>query len=123
RGALKLRPDGRLPGLAGLEPRVLVADVAGELEHQTDGGAGGRAAGRARAAHGHPPPRRRPPLAGGGAPGRGGLELWVGQLLDYGARKRRALAHGADDLEALQRLDDVFRATEVLVEHLDVDVP
>ena len=36
--------------------------------------------------------------------------------------KRRALAHGADDLEALQRLDDVVLRAEVLVEHLDVEV-
>src|SRR5262249_582229 len=49
-------------------------------------------------------------------------ELEVGQLLEDGTRKGGALAHGADDLEALQRLDDVLGPTEVLVEHLDVDV-
>ena len=36
--------------------------------------------------------------------------------------KRGALAHGADDLEALQRLDHIVGPAEVLVEHLDVEV-
>src|SRR5262245_33326030 len=44
RGALELRPDGALPGLAGLEAGILVADMAGQVEHQTDGDAGGRGA-------------------------------------------------------------------------------
>src|SRR5262245_57714215 len=39
RRALELRPDGALPGLAGFETGVLVADMAGELEHQADGNA------------------------------------------------------------------------------------
>ena len=37
----------------------------------------------------------------------GDEELEVRQLLDHGAREGGALAHGADDVEALQRLDDV----------------
>ena len=44
----------------------------------------------------------------------GDEELEVGQLLDHGAREGRALAHGADDVEALQRLDDVVLAAEML---------
>ena len=52
----------------------------------------------------------------------GDQELEVRQLLDDRARKRGALAHGADDRETLQRLDHLVSAAEMLVEHLDIEI-
>jgi hypothetical protein len=73
-------------------------------------------------------PQTTTPRSGGGdvdrgvAQAGGDEELQIRQLLDHGAGERGALAHGADDLEALQRLDDVVPAAQMLVEHLDVEV-
>src|SRR5262245_66205706 len=61
RGALELRPDSALPGLAGLKAGILVADMAGEFEHQADGDGGRRAARRAGAAGGGHAPGPPPP--------------------------------------------------------------
>ena len=49
-------------------------------------------------------------------------QLQVRQFLDDGAREGGALAHRAHDVEALQRLDHVLLAAEVLVEDLDVEI-
>ena len=49
-------------------------------------------------------------------------QLQVRQFLDDGAREGGALAHRAHDVEALQRLDHVLVAAEVLVEDLDVEI-
>ena len=47
RHAFEVGTDRGLPGRAGMQPGVLVADMAGQFEHQADGDAGGRAAERA----------------------------------------------------------------------------
>ena len=50
-------------------------------------------------------------------PGAGRHEhLQVRQLLEYGARERRAFAHDADDLEVAQPCDEVCRVGDVIVE-------
>src|SRR5437667_172426 len=67
-------------------------------------------------------------LVGGGdvdrrvAQAGGDEELELGQLLDHATWEGGALAHRADDLEALQRLDDLVLAVDVRVENLDVEV-
>ena len=122
REAVEVDADGGLPRLAGLHARVLVADAPGQLEHQADGDAGRRIAHRRRAADHHAALLGRRHVERGIAQAGGDEELEIRQLLDHGARERRALAHRADDAEALQRLDHIVRPAEMLVEHLDVEV-
>ena len=105
-----------------MQPRVLVADVAGQLEHQADGDAGGRAAERAGAADHDAARLRRLGVDRGVAHAGGDQELEIGQRLDHLARKAGALAHGDDDLEVLERRDDLIGPAEMLVEDLDIDV-
>src|ERR1700684_311547 len=52
----------------------------------------------------------------------GDEELEVGQRLDHFPWEAGALAHGDDDLESLERRDDVVGPAEMRVEDLDVDV-
>src|SRR4051794_11489134 len=122
RHAVEIHADRGLPWHAGLHPRVLVADAPGQLEHQADGDAGGRISRRRRAAD------HDAALLGGGdidgciaQPCRD-EQLKVRQFLDDGAGEGGTLAHRAHDLEALQRLDHVLVAAEVLVEDLDVEI-
>src|SRR5205085_2559989 len=119
---VEIDADRGLPWLARLHTRVLVADPAGEPEHQPDRDAGRGIAHAGRPAHHHIA------LLGGGeierrvaGPG-GDQELELGKPLDHGPRKRRALAHAADDLEIGQRADDLVRPAERRVEYLDLDV-
>src|SRR6516165_1053552 len=97
---LQIHADRGLPRHAGLHPRVLVADVTGQFEHQPNGNARGRIAQRRGAADDDAA------LIGGGdvdrrvAQAGGDEELELGQLLDHPTREGGALAHGADDLEA-----------------------
>ena len=122
RHAFEVRADGDLPLVAGVQTRVLVADVAGQFEHQPDGDSGGRAAERAGAADRDAARLGRLGIDRGVAHAGGDEELQVGERVDHGFRKAGPLAHGDDDLEALQRLDDVIRAAEMLVEDLELDV-
>ena len=105
-----------------MQPRVLVADMAGQFEHQPDGNAGGRAAERAGAADRDAARLGRLGIDRGVAHAGGDQELQVGERVDHRLRKAGALAHGDDDLEALQRLDDLIRAAEMVVENLELDV-
>ncbi len=122
RQSFEVEADGRLPAHARLHARVLVADAPGELEHEPDGDA------RGRTADGRGPAHHHVALLGGGdidrsiAHAGGDEELEIRELLDHRARKSGALAHGADDLEALQRLDHVIGVAEMLAEHLDLEV-
>ena len=102
--------------------RVLVADVAGQFEHQPDGDAGGRAAERAGAADRDAARLGRLGVDRGIAQAGRDQKLQIGQRLDHLLREAGALAHGDDDLEALQRRDDLVRAAEMLVENLELDV-
>src|SRR5262249_21169141 len=52
----------------------------------------------------------------------GDEELERGQFLDHRAREGDAFAHGADDVEALQRRDDLVLPAKVRVEDLDIEV-
>ena len=122
RHAFEVGPDGRLPHCAGVQPRVLVADVAGQFEHQPDGDAGGRAAERAGAADRDAARLGRLGVDRGVARAGGDQELELGQRLDHLLRKAGALAHRDDDLEILKRRDDLVRAAEMLLEDLDVDL-
>src|SRR5262245_14939868 len=120
--AFEIKADRGLPRHAGLHSRVLVADATGQLEHQADGDAGSRAAGRWRAADHDAALLGGADVDRGVAQAGGDEQLQIRQLLDHRAGKPRALAHGADDVEALQRLDDVVLAAQMLLEHLDVEV-
>src|SRR6516225_8687174 len=120
--AFEVEPDGALPRDASLHAGILVADPPGELEHETDGNSGGRVSRCRGAAH------HDRTLLGSGDVDRGvahprcDQELEVGKLLDHATGKCRALAHGADDLTTLQRLDDVLLPADVLVENLAVEI-
>src|SRR5262249_2645932 len=122
RQAFEVHADRGLPRHASLHPRVLVADAPGQFEHQADGDA------RGRAAHGGSTANHDATLLGGGdVDGRitqagGDQELELRQLLDDGAGKCGALTHGTDDLESLQRRDDLVCCAKVSVEHLDLEV-
>ena len=120
--ALEIEADGRLPHGAGLEAGVLVADAAGEFEHQADGERGGGIAERRRAADDDVPRLRGFEIDRGVAHAGRDQEFQVRQRLDHRARERGALAHGADDGEIFQRGDDVVRRAEVVVEYGDVDI-
>ena len=122
RHAFEVRADRALPARSGVQPGVLVADVARQLEHQPDGDAGGRAAERARAADHDAARLRRLNVDRGVAHAGGDQQLEVGQRLDHLARKTGALAHGDDDRKLLERRDDVSRPAEMLVENLDVHI-
>src|SRR5262249_62122509 len=96
--------------------------ATGQFEHQPNGDAGGRTAHRGGAAD------HDAALAGSGdvdrgvAQARGDKELERGQFLDDRAREGGALAHGADDVEALQRRDDLVLPAKVRVKDLDIEV-
>src|SRR6516162_8649638 len=122
REAFEVEPYGALPGSPGLQAGILIADAPGELEHEADGNArGGISRGRG-AAHDDAMLPGRGDVDRGIAHAGGDQELEIGQLLDHSAGESGALAHGTDDLEALQRLDDVLLAAEVLVEDLAVEL-
>src|SRR3984893_4777831 len=44
RQSFEVKPDGALPGHAGLHARILVSDAAAELQHQANGNAAPRTA-------------------------------------------------------------------------------
>ena len=52
----------------------------------------------------------------------GDQELQVGQGIDDPLREAGSFAHGNDDLEALQRRNDLVRAAEMFVEDLEFDI-
>src|SRR5262249_25414873 len=122
RQAFEVQPDRRLPRRAGLHPRVLVADAPGQFEHQADGNARGRTAHRWRAAHDDAALPGRGDVARRIAQPRGDEQLELRQFLDHGARESGALAHGAHDLELLQRREDLIGSAQMRIEHFDVEV-
>ncbi len=105
-----------------MHPRVFVADMAGQFEHQPDGDAGGRAAERGGAADGDAACLRRLGIDRGVAHAGGDQEFEIGQRVDNLFRETGPLAHGDDDLEALQRGDDLVGPAEMFIEHLELDL-
>src|SRR6202048_2154615 len=122
RQSFEVKPDGALPGYAGLHARILVSDAPAELQHPPDGNAARRTADCRRAAHHDAALPRGRNIDGSIARAGRDQELEMRQLLDHRAGKARALPHGADDLKPLQRLDDPVLGSEMRVENLDVEV-
>ena len=120
--AFEIGADGGLPLGAGVQPRVLVADMAGQFEHQPDGDAGSRTAERAGAADRDAARLGRLGVDRGVAHACGDQEFQVGERVDHSLGKAGALAHGDDDLEPLQGRDNLVRSAEVLVEDFEIDV-
>ena len=104
-----------------MHARVLAADMAGQFQDQGHRQRRGRIAAPLRAAQHHL-------MVFGGfqidrsiAHAGGDQEFQLGQGRKQRARKRRALAHRADDLETLQRAGRSLGGSERLVEHRDFD--
>ncbi len=121
RFALDILPDGHLPGFAGFHAGVLETDLAGELEHQADGKTRGGIPDIAGAADGDAALFRRLQVEGCVTHARGQQQFQFRQRREHLTGERRALAHGADDLEILQSADGISGAGERLVEHGEVD--
>ena len=122
RHAVEIGADGGLPGGAGVQPRILVTDVPRQFEHEADGDAGGRAAERARAADHDAARLRRLGIDRGIAHAGGDQELEVGQGLDHLLGEAGPLAHGDDDVEALERRDHFVGSAEMFIEDFNVHV-
>ena len=121
RPALDLHADEFLQGFAGMHARVLAADIAGQFQDQAHGqGRGGIAAPLGAAQH-HAMVLGGLHVDRGVAHARGDQEFQVRQRRKHRARKRRALAHRADDLEILQRAGGGLGGRKGLVEDGDVD--
>ena len=119
--ALDLDADEFLQGLAGVHAGVLAADIAGQFQDQAHGQGRGGIAGPLRAAQHHLVVLGGLHVDRGVAHARGDQQFQPGQRRKQRARKRRALAHRADDLEILQRAGGGLGGGEGLVEDGDVD--
>ena len=121
RHAFDILSHGGLPQLARMHARILEADFPRQFQHQPDGEARGGIADAARAAH------RDAALFRGLKVERGIAHAGCQKQFEFGqrgqdlARKRCALAHGADDFEVLQGADRFVLRGEWLVEHRDAD--
>ena len=120
RHAFEIEADRGLPGRAGLEPDVLVADVSRQVEHEPGGD------GRRSRLPKLGVPQTTTPRALAAARSTEALRLPVvtssfsaGSFSTQRARERRALAHDAQHLEPLQGLRRGVNIGERLVEHLD----
>ena len=122
RHAFKINADGRLPGRAGLEPRVLVTDVTREFEHQSGGDGRGGIAEARRAADDDTLRFGSFEIDRGIAHAGGDQKFEIGQGFDHGTRKGGALAHGADNGIVFERRYDLVRGAKMLIERLDLDV-
>ena len=119
-GAREVGADGLLPA-AGADGGVLLREVAGDGEDQRPGELDGAGGVRGGAADGDAALGGGRDVDGGVAAAGGDEQPEVRQPLEQGARERRPLAHGDDDVERRQPLDERVLVVEVVGELDDVD--
>ena len=118
--ALDILAERDLPAFAGFHPRVLEADLAGQFQHQPDREPGRGIADRTGAADGDATRLGGCKVERGVAHARGQQQLEFRQRVQHIRVERRAFAHGADDLEILERRDGCRARCERLRENGDI---